>query len=273
MKRTKQRKYTHDVFLSHSNKDKPSVEQLAERLKADGLKVWFDKWVIKPGDSIPLAIEKGLESTRTMILLMTGNSVGKKGSDWVTLERHTTLFRDPVNKERRFVPVLLEETRIPESLQLFAYVDWRERDEDGYQQILGACPRDPLSPLPAMPFSRTDVEKDGFPFEYGSDLHWFWGWGYKIQLMIDEDKEPSTYDWMIFRPCRAARAAMMRYSVHYPLLIKAVDECLDSAESQFERFKAARTEDSGTDFYQTLDALAYRIRIAAQTIGEVTRQL
>lgn len=273
MKKTKNRKYIHDVFLSHSNKDKPSVEPLAEKLKADGLKVWFDKWVIKPGDSIPLAIEKGLESTRTMILLMTGNSVGKKGSDWVTLERHTTLFRDPVNRERRFVPVLLEETRIPESLQLFAYVDWRERDEDGYRQILSACPRDPLSPLPEIPFSRTEVEKNGFPFEYASDLHWFWGWGYKIQLMIDDDKKPSEYDWMIFRPCRAARAAMMRLSVQYSLIIKAVDECLDSAELQFERFKSARTEDSGIDFYQTLDALAYRIRIAAQTIGEATQQL
>jgi len=66
---------------------------------------------------------------------------------------------------------------------------------------------------------------------------------------------------------------MMRYSVQYPLLIKAVDECLDSADSQFENFKSKWTEDSGADFYQTLDALAYRIRIAAQTIGEVTQQL
>lgn len=43
--------YQYDVFLSHSSKDKAVVLSLAERLRQDGLKVWFDKWVLKPGDS------------------------------------------------------------------------------------------------------------------------------------------------------------------------------------------------------------------------------
>ena len=32
--------FPYDVFLSHSAKDKPVVRPLAERLRADGLKVW-----------------------------------------------------------------------------------------------------------------------------------------------------------------------------------------------------------------------------------------
>jgi len=44
--------FHYDVFLSHSAKDKPVVRELAERLRKDGLKVWFDEWVLKPGDSI-----------------------------------------------------------------------------------------------------------------------------------------------------------------------------------------------------------------------------
>ena len=36
--------FTHDVFLSHSAKDKAVVRGLAERLRKDGLKVWFDEW-------------------------------------------------------------------------------------------------------------------------------------------------------------------------------------------------------------------------------------
>ena len=43
-----------DVFLSHASVDKPAVRELAERLKADGLRVWLDEWVIQPGDSILL---------------------------------------------------------------------------------------------------------------------------------------------------------------------------------------------------------------------------
>ena len=34
--------FEHDVFLSYSSKDKPTVQELAERLKQDGLRVWFD---------------------------------------------------------------------------------------------------------------------------------------------------------------------------------------------------------------------------------------
>ena len=45
--------FQYDVFLSHSAKDKAVVRPLAERLRQDGLKVWFDEWVFKPGDSIP----------------------------------------------------------------------------------------------------------------------------------------------------------------------------------------------------------------------------
>ena len=51
--------FTYDVFLSHSAKDKAVVRPLAERLQEDGLKVWFDEWVLKPGDSIPAKIEEG----------------------------------------------------------------------------------------------------------------------------------------------------------------------------------------------------------------------
>jgi hypothetical protein len=37
--------FTHDVFLSHSAKDMAVVRPLAERLRQDGLKVWFDECI------------------------------------------------------------------------------------------------------------------------------------------------------------------------------------------------------------------------------------
>jgi len=42
--------FQYDVFLSHNAKDKPRVRRLAERLRSAGLRVWFDEWVIQPGD-------------------------------------------------------------------------------------------------------------------------------------------------------------------------------------------------------------------------------
>jgi hypothetical protein len=53
--------FTNDVFLSHSAKDKAAERLLAQQLRKDGLKVWFDGWEIKPGDNISVKIEAGRE--------------------------------------------------------------------------------------------------------------------------------------------------------------------------------------------------------------------
>lgn len=39
--------FEYDVFLSRSSKDKKVVRDVAERLKKDGLRVWFDGWEIR----------------------------------------------------------------------------------------------------------------------------------------------------------------------------------------------------------------------------------
>src|SRR5882672_4496453 len=113
--------FQYDVFLSHSAKDKTAVREVAERLRKDGLKVWFDEWVIKPGDSIPAKIEEGLEHSRVLVLCMSANAFG---SDWAQLEAGTFRFRDPLNKERRFIPLRLDQTPIPGSLAQFLFVNW-----------------------------------------------------------------------------------------------------------------------------------------------------
>lgn len=59
--------FSHDVFLSHSARDKAAVRDLARRLKDDGLRVWFDEWEIKPGDLIGLKIKHGLEHSRIVM--------------------------------------------------------------------------------------------------------------------------------------------------------------------------------------------------------------
>jgi hypothetical protein len=128
--------FDYDVFLSHSSKDKPAVRELAERLKGDGLRVWLDEWVVQAGDHWPSKIEQGLESSRTLILVMSQNAFE---SDWVTLERHTVLFRDPTNAERRFIPLRLDDAPIKDSLRQFAYIDWRERDDQQYAKLVTAC--------------------------------------------------------------------------------------------------------------------------------------
>ena len=132
--------FQYDVFLSHSSKDKPAARELAGRLNADGLNVWLDEWVVKPGGSNSLAIQHGLESSRTLVLIMSEHSVGKTASsEWPILERQTALFRDPGNQERRFVPLRLDDVDINDSLKPFACVDWRERSSLEYARLRSVC--------------------------------------------------------------------------------------------------------------------------------------
>jgi hypothetical protein len=135
--------FTHDVFLSHSTKDKAIVRPLAERLRADGLRVWFDEWEIRAGHSIPSRIEEGLEQSRVLVLCMSANAFG---SDWTQLEAGTFRFRDPLNKERRFIPLRLDEAPIKGSLAQFLYINWLTANrEQEYTKLLDAC-RPPAKP-------------------------------------------------------------------------------------------------------------------------------
>jgi len=146
--------YTHDVFLSHSNKDKATVRTIAERLRADGLRVWFDDWELKPGDSIPAKIEQGLEQSRVLVLCLSSNAFG---SDWAALESGTFRFRDPLNKERRFIPLRLDDAPIKGSLAQFVFIDWvGEESKREYMKLLEACY---LLEQPTMSKAKTKQER------------------------------------------------------------------------------------------------------------------
>jgi small GTP-binding protein len=129
--------FKYDVFLSHSSRDKDTVRDVAERLRSDGLRVWLDDWELKPGDSIPSKIEDGLKHSRVLVLCMSAHAFG---SDWARLESYTFRFRDPLNKDRRFIPLRLDAAPIKGSLAQFLYIDLLAADrEHSYEKLVEAC--------------------------------------------------------------------------------------------------------------------------------------
>jgi hypothetical protein len=131
-------RYRYDVFLSHSSADKPVVRELAERLRAAGLRVWFDEWNIRPGDHIPTEIDEGLEHSSVLLFCMSAQAFG---SDWALLESHTAVFRDPLNRDRRFLTLRLDDAPIKPMLRSIAYLDWRPEADRQVQwgRLLEAC--------------------------------------------------------------------------------------------------------------------------------------
>jgi hypothetical protein len=132
--------FEYDVFMSHAEADKPIVRDLVSRLEADGIRVWIDEKEIRPGQLIGLEIEQALQKSRTVVLMLSEQTVN---SGWVTLETHTAVFRDPVSTDRRFIPVRLDDADISDLLKQYAWVDWRQPSDSEYQKLLAAIRPDP----------------------------------------------------------------------------------------------------------------------------------
>ena len=83
-------------------------------------------------------VERGLEASRTVVLAMSQTAMG---SEWVALERSTTMFRDPANKDRRLIPVLIDDCLelVPDTVKRIKYVDLRRPTKKAYEQIVAAC--------------------------------------------------------------------------------------------------------------------------------------
>ena len=128
--------FPYDVFLSHNQADKPRVLRLAERLRAAGLRVWFDEWNVRSGDVIALKVDEGLEQSRVLLLCISPNALD---SGWVALERSTAVHRDPANVDRRFIPLLLADCKLPDTLRRYKYVDFRLEADSAFEELLTAC--------------------------------------------------------------------------------------------------------------------------------------
>lgn len=68
----------YDVFISHASEDKDEVVRpLALKLQSMGLKVWYDEFELKIGDSLRRKIDKGLANSRFGIVVLSKAFINK----------------------------------------------------------------------------------------------------------------------------------------------------------------------------------------------------
>lgn len=68
----------YDVFISHASEDKDEVVRpLVVALKSQGLRVWFDEFELKIGDSLRRKIDKGLANSRFGIVVLSKDFIRK----------------------------------------------------------------------------------------------------------------------------------------------------------------------------------------------------
>jgi hypothetical protein len=92
----------YDVFISHASEDKDEVVRpLAHALKQEGLKVWYDEFELKIGDSLRRKIDKGLANSRFGIVVLSKEFI-KKG--WTNYELDGIITKS-VSGEQIVLPI------------------------------------------------------------------------------------------------------------------------------------------------------------------------
>src|SRR3978361_324462 len=90
----------HDVFVSYSSKDKPVADAVVAALEARGVGCWVAPRDIPPGSDYGAAIIEGINGSRVMVLIFSGNS---NSSPQVVRE-----VERAVNKQLHIIPFRIE---------------------------------------------------------------------------------------------------------------------------------------------------------------------
>lgn len=68
-----------DVFICHASEDKePFVRELAEALRAEGVRVWYDEFTLKLGDSLRRSIDRGLAYSSYGVVVLSPHFFAKE---------------------------------------------------------------------------------------------------------------------------------------------------------------------------------------------------
>jgi len=92
----------YDVFISHASEDKREVARpLAVAFEQRGLKVWYDEFEMKIGDSLRRKIDKGIVNSNFGIIIISRDFINK---GWTNYELDGLITRS-VSNEQVILPI------------------------------------------------------------------------------------------------------------------------------------------------------------------------
>jgi hypothetical protein len=98
----------YDVFISHASEDKDGVVRpLAHALSNGGLRVWYDEFELRIGDSLRRKIDTGLAKSRFGVVVLSRSFFGK---GWTNYELDGLVTR-AVSGEQILLPIWHEITK------------------------------------------------------------------------------------------------------------------------------------------------------------------
>lgn len=181
----------YNAFLSHNSKDKPLVEQIAQKLlNEEHLQVFLDKWNLIPGELWQEALEEALNQSATCVVFLGPNTI----SPWQHEEMRSSLAKRVENKLLRVIPVKLpkavkeaKESEVPPFLQRLTWVYFENIDDkEAFHRLVcgikgippGPSADQGYNPQTVNPFRGLEVFRE-------ADARYFFGREATIQRLKD----------------------------------------------------------------------------------------
>jgi len=139
-------------FLSHSHEDSPIVTKIADELGEDAC--WLYEWEIRPGDSI-FGFDRGIADSRIFIVFWSKNT---SESEWVSEEINQARIRLSRDRGFRIVPVILDDTPLPNALQYRSYINGKR----GQRYIVTAIQQIRAELIPEETFIGQPILRESF---------------------------------------------------------------------------------------------------------------
>lgn len=95
-----------NVFLCHDHSDKNIVSKVNSELSRRMFNVWFDKFEIKPGDSIYEKISEGLNTCDNGLLFISKAFLRNEG--WVKFELQSLINKQVYEKKKVIIPIWVD---------------------------------------------------------------------------------------------------------------------------------------------------------------------
>ena len=144
----------HDVFLSHSSKDKEAADAICESLEGQEIGCWVAPRDIKKGLAFEEAIVEAIEGAKVFVVIISSNS---NESPHVELEIAQAFKK----KEHNIIPVRIEEVKMSPVLDYYlSSTHWLDATTPPLQdhlKTLASRIRELISPKPAA----TELELHG----------------------------------------------------------------------------------------------------------------
>ncbi|MEX5287305.1 toll/interleukin-1 receptor domain-containing protein [Acinetobacter towneri] len=93
----------YDFFISHASEDKAEfVKPLAETLESMGVRVWYDEFSLKVGDSLTKSIDQGLINSKFGIIVLSKAFIRKQ---WTNYEFKSLVSKEMHHGEKVILPI------------------------------------------------------------------------------------------------------------------------------------------------------------------------